>query len=86
MYAFGLVETNLFEEAEKNALLGLERNKDDGWATHALAHVYEMTGQFDRGISFLDRTSADWTVVIDSYCSQLDVICKVMIHLSLKLN
>jgi hypothetical protein len=63
MYAFGLVETNLFEEAEKNALLGLERNKDDGWATHALAHVYEMTGQFDRGISFLDKTSADWTVL-----------------------
>jgi tetratricopeptide (TPR) repeat protein len=62
MYAFGLVETNYYDEAEKNALQGLELNQYDGWATHALAHVFEMTGQAKRGISFLDNTVADWEV------------------------
>jgi len=62
MYAFGLVETNRFDEAEQNALLGLDLNRNDGWATHALTHVYEMTGQFDKGLAFLDNTVKDWEV------------------------
>ena len=31
-------------------LQALAINGDDGWATHALAHTYEMTGEFDKGI------------------------------------
>ena len=63
MYAFGLVETNLFDECEKHALLGLERNPRDGWATHALAHFYEMTDGYEQGISFLDKTVENWEVI-----------------------
>lgn len=62
MYAFGLEETNRYDEAEQTALHGLDLNKNDGWATHALAHVYEMTGQFDKGLKFLDQTVEDWEV------------------------
>jgi len=60
MYAFGLVETNRFDEAEETAKLGLSLNPKDGWATHALTHVYEMTGQFDKGMELLGKTVEDW--------------------------
>ena len=40
----------------------LEVNRRDPWSTHTLSHVFEMTGQQDRGIQFLDSTVKDWEV------------------------
>ena len=40
----------------------LEVNRRDSWSSHCLAHVYEMQGQYDKGLSFLDRTINDWQV------------------------
>ncbi|KAL8569065.1 hypothetical protein ACOMHN_020507 [Nucella lapillus] len=60
MYAFGLEETNLFEQAEKQATKALEINANDAWSTHTLSHVFEMTGQQKRGIAFLDSTADNW--------------------------
>ena len=40
----------------------LEVNCQDPWSTHTLSHVFEMTGQQDRGIQFLDSTVKDWEV------------------------
>lgn len=60
MYAFGLGETNMIERAEKEAKFGLELNPCDGWATHALAHSFEYTGQMNEAIDFLKQTHADW--------------------------
>lgn len=40
----------------------LEINRHDAWATHALAHVYEMTGQHEKGIQFMTSTESDWKV------------------------
>lgn len=62
MHAFGLEETHLYDEAEKQAKKALEINKHDGWATHALSHVYEMTGQHVKGINFMSSTENDWKV------------------------
>ncbi|XP_014675488.1 PREDICTED: tetratricopeptide repeat protein 38-like [Priapulus caudatus] len=61
MYAFGLCETNDYSQAEMYARKGLELIPKDGWATHALAHVYEMQGRSQEGISFLSRTLDNWT-------------------------
>lgn len=60
MLAFGLCETNLYDEARKAAEEALRLNKNDAWATHALAHVYEMQADPDGGIAFMSRTMADW--------------------------
>jgi len=60
MHAFGLVETKAYYEAEKEAKEGLSINPKDAWATHALAHVYEMTGRHKEGIKFLSTTLKDW--------------------------
>lgn len=60
MYAFGLVETNFHSRAEKEARKGLERNQYDGWATHALSHVFEMESRADEGIAFMSGTQSDW--------------------------
>ena len=37
-------------------------NPRDCWSTHAEAHVLEMEGRQDDGISFLSKTLNDWTV------------------------
>ena len=41
---------------------GLELNPRDCWSTHAEAHVLEVEGRQDEGISFLSKTLNDWTV------------------------
>ncbi|XP_031563215.1 tetratricopeptide repeat protein 38-like isoform X1 [Actinia tenebrosa] len=61
MYAFGLVETNMYADAEKHALQGLQLNPRDCWSTHAQAHVLEMMGRQTEGISFLSTTMDNWT-------------------------
>lgn len=60
MYAFGLVETNFHARAEVEGQKGLERNAKDGWASHALAHVFEMGNRAEEGILFMERTQGDW--------------------------
>ncbi|CAD5118358.1 DgyrCDS7067 [Dimorphilus gyrociliatus] len=66
MLAFGLCETNLYADAEKSAKTALSINSKDAWATHALAHVLEMTGRQIEGISFMSSTVTDW-----SFCGML---------------
>lgn len=51
MQAFGLCETGSYEKASQMALRGLELNRNDAWATHANAHVFEMTTQPSQGYS-----------------------------------
>eukprot|EP00058_Branchiostoma_floridae_P007201 XP_002592689.1 hypothetical protein BRAFLDRAFT_118396 [Branchiostoma floridae] len=61
MHAFGLVETNFYNQAEKSARKALELNPRDIWATHAVCHVLEMEGKQEEGISFLSNTLQDWS-------------------------
>jgi tetratricopeptide (TPR) repeat protein len=60
MYAFGLEENARYREAEKLARVALEANSRDVWATHALAHVFEMEGRTAEGIEFLTRSTDQW--------------------------
>ncbi len=61
MLAFGLEETNHFEMAEIMGRRALALNRRDVWAIHAVAHVYEMTGQFDDGADWLESRAGDWS-------------------------
>lgn len=60
MLAFGLEETNLFDRAEATARRALELNPRDPWAVHAAAHVFEMNGRIDEGITWLESRVDDW--------------------------
>ena len=61
MYAFGLEEAGHYELAEGHGLAAVDANPDDVWATHAVVHVYEMRGQVDTGIGFLQQQEPHWT-------------------------
>ncbi|XP_039210518.1 tetratricopeptide repeat protein 38 [Crotalus tigris] len=60
MYAFGLVETNFYDRAEKMAFEALAINSRDAWSVHALAHVNEMKADFKGGLAFMKQTENNW--------------------------
>ncbi|MEQ8664103.1 MAG: GNAT family N-acetyltransferase [Rhodospirillales bacterium] len=62
MRSFGLEETGDYGEAESAARYALSLNKHDTWATHGLAHVFEMQGRTDLGIEFMESTADDWSI------------------------
>ncbi|XP_035257368.1 tetratricopeptide repeat protein 38 [Anguilla anguilla] len=62
MYSFGLLETHFYDQAEKTAKEGLELNREDGWAVHAVAHVHEMRAEADQGLHFMESRERDWKV------------------------
>jgi tetratricopeptide (TPR) repeat protein len=60
IWAFGLEENGDYAGAETAATNALARNPRDVWGVHALAHVFEMEGRHERGVSFLSGSSPDW--------------------------
>lgn len=58
--AFGQCEMGEYERGEANGRLALEQFRLDNWAHHSLAHIYEETGQARKGVTFLEKTEADW--------------------------
>jgi tetratricopeptide (TPR) repeat protein len=60
IYAFGLEENADYRGAEAAARAALDRNPRDVWGVHALAHVFEMEGSHDAGVSFLCESSPNW--------------------------
>ncbi len=60
MHAFGLEECNHYPEAERAAEASLALAPDNPWATHALAHVYEMQGRADDGVALLAGRAHLW--------------------------
>ncbi|MGH0161423.1 UNVERIFIED_CONTAM: hypothetical protein FKN15_076552 [Acipenser sinensis] len=62
MYAFGLVETNLYDRAEKMAEEGLSLNPGDAWSVHSIAHVHEMRAEVERGLKFMEQTENNWKI------------------------
>jgi tetratricopeptide (TPR) repeat protein len=61
MYAFGLEENGEYADAELFARAALHHNPLDVWASHALAHVFEMEGRADEGIAFLRGSVQNWS-------------------------
>ncbi len=61
MYAFGLEECGAYDDAEALGRRAVELNPSDVWAAHAVAHVFEMRSQTDRGIEWIKRTAPGWS-------------------------
>lgn len=62
MLAFGLEESGDYGAAEDAGVRAVERNPDDVWAIHAVAHVHEMQGRIDDGRRFLGQRRTQWSV------------------------
>ncbi len=60
MAAFGYEENGDYGRAEAAGREAASLEPRDGWAVHAVAHVYEMKGDTDKGISWLRDSSASW--------------------------
>jgi hypothetical protein len=53
-YAFALEETWALADAERIGRRALEREPDDAWGAHAVAHVLETQDRAREGLAFLD--------------------------------
>lgn len=60
MLAFGLEEAHLLTEAEAVARRAIARDRGEGWAQHALAHVMLTEGRTAEGREFLSGLSDTW--------------------------
>ena len=60
MYAFGLEESNQYQQSEEFGQAAVERNPDDVWGIHAVVHTYEMAGRVPDGVRFMRSREADW--------------------------
>jgi tetratricopeptide (TPR) repeat protein len=59
-HAFSLEETGDYKAAEAVGLEGLNHAHNDAWGLHAVAHVYDMTAQPDRGIQLIEDHTSAW--------------------------
>jgi len=59
-HAFALEETGDYMAARRAALAGLALAEDDAWGLHAVAHVFDMTGDSRAGIDWLTGREAAW--------------------------
>lgn len=60
MHAFGLNETGRHERAEAVARGAVDRNPEDLWSIHAVAHALEMQGDHRRGDVFFEPWMDAW--------------------------
>lgn len=60
-HAFILGETGDSSTAESVAREALAHQRDDVWAQHALAHVFETGGRIFEGIAWLEQARTSWT-------------------------
>mgnify|MGYP000043957169 FL=1 len=59
-HAFSAEETGDYELAEAQGRKGLEMAPDDAWGLHAIAHVFDMTGQPMVGAGWLGGQTERW--------------------------
>lgn len=60
-YAFALEETGEYGRAQQAGLKGLNFAKDDAWGLHAVAHVFDMTGNAKAGLDWLSGREDAWS-------------------------
>ena len=59
-YSFALEETGEYKRAETVGRQAVMHAPDDAWGLHAVAHVYDMTGQSDAGLEWLSGNEVSW--------------------------
>lgn len=59
-YAYGLEETGDYARAERLGRAAVEKNPQDLWAAHAVAHVMEMDGRPRQGIEWITNQQNHW--------------------------
>ncbi len=59
-HAFTLEETGEYALAERIGREGVLHSSDDAWGLHAVAHVYDMTNDTDKGIDWLQNRTSAW--------------------------
>ncbi|WP_440409394.1 tetratricopeptide repeat protein [Neorhizobium petrolearium] len=60
-YAFSLEETGRYEEAMKAGRKAVALQPDDSWGLHAVSHVFEMRGQTQEGVDWLESSRSAWS-------------------------
>jgi tetratricopeptide (TPR) repeat protein len=53
-YAYGLEECGEYEQAERAGRAAVDLNREDLWATHAVAHVMEMKCRAREGVTWVE--------------------------------
>lgn len=59
-HAYALEEAGHYDRAETAGKQAVQRNPEDIWAAHAVAHVCEMRGRLDRGVEWITGLSGGW--------------------------
>lgn len=59
-HAFALEETGEYARASSVGRMGLAFSPDDAWGLHAVAHVYDMTGNSAGGVEWLEGREGAW--------------------------
>jgi tetratricopeptide (TPR) repeat protein len=59
-HAFALEETGEYAKAETAGRMGLGLAPDDAWGLHAVAHVFDMTGNSKGGLNWLNGRESAW--------------------------
>ena len=60
MWSFGLEESGRYDESMEVGLRAVERHPTDSWGIHAVTHVNEMRGDYERGLAYLGERTGDW--------------------------
>lgn len=59
-HSFTLEETGDYRAAEIAGKRALLLARDDAWALHAVAHVYDMTGRAKDGVQWIEKRPESW--------------------------
>jgi hypothetical protein len=60
MRAFGAEECGDYDAAERSGRRAVELDPADLWATHAVAHAFDMQGRADDGVAWLAAAAPHW--------------------------
>ncbi|TPM26919.1 tetratricopeptide repeat protein [Mesorhizobium sp. B2-3-5] len=60
-HAFALEEHGLYDEALLAGERAIALQPDDSWGLHAVSHVFEMRGQTNEGIEWLENSRKAWS-------------------------
>jgi tetratricopeptide (TPR) repeat protein len=59
-FAYALEESGDYRQADETGRRAVQRDRGDIWAAHAVAHVAEMEGRLEDGISWISSLASEW--------------------------